>query len=486
MTRLFAIVALTGLFFTAAKAQTESTLYFMTSVPQSFDANPSFIPNYKVVVGLPVLSSVAGIYSNNGFSFNDIVTRNNGTTQISLSQLTGSLAEKNYFHVAANTDIFRVGVYLNPKLYMMVSATARAYNQAMIEKGLVSLLVDGTTPIVNSYSNTAPEEDGNSFLETNFGLAWKKSDKLTLGGRLKYLNGFINVATESSSLVIQVDNNYMITATGSAVIHSSGLADLGRTNHQFDMGSYFKNSGWGLDLGASYQIDEKLRLSASLTDLGFINWRNNTVNYTLDPAKAKYTFGGIDVSQLLDGTSASFKAQLDSIEQKFKMSETSTGSYTTWLPTKFYLSGNYEVIKDLYVGALFFGQTYKGRTAAGMTAAVSKNLGKWLNASLSYTVSSRSYNNLGAGLSFNFAPVQFYIVGDNLLAAPASLVTDQNLNNYFNNSQLLTLRTGLNIIIKPGQGGVAKERVNEDNHNPKKSSNKKVKSTYGRSPQKKK
>lgn len=478
---------LTSLIGPAAYSQTESTLYFMNSLPQVVEANPAIMPRYKLSIGLPGISGVAGVYTNNGFSYNDLTSKVNGVTSADLTKWTSGLAEKNYVAASAQVDLFRFGYRLKPNLYLMFSSTVKGYNSAMIQKGLALLLVDGTSSFVNSYTNTSPEEEAIAWMQTAIGAAFQVNPRLTIGGRLKYINGLGNVTTESSSLVIEVGDTYQITATGSAKVRSSGISNLNKTGYDVGahLGDYFSNSGFGMDLGVTYKFVDKLTVGASITDFGFITWKNDTKLYTLDPAKAKYTFAGFDINKLLDNDKGYLEAQKDSIQAKFEMQESSSGSYTTSLPTKFYLSGKYDLTNTFSFGALFFGEQFGSRFSTGMTAAVNKNFGKVVSTSLTYTVSNRSYNNIGLGVSFNIQPVQLYFVGDNLLMAPVSLAADQNLNSYLNSTQLLTLRAGLNIVFGWDKG-ISKESKTEDkSHNPKSnSSNAKVKNTYGRSPEK--
>ncbi len=478
-----------GLIGTGSYAQTESTLYFMNSIPQVVEANPAIIPRYKTSIGLPFISSVAAVYTNNGFTYNDMTSKVNGVTQADLSKWTSNLAEKNYIQFSAQADLFRIGLRINPKMYLMASSTATTYQRAMIPKGLATLFVDGTAPLVGSFTNTSPQAEENARVSTSIGLAYQSSSRLTIGGRIKFLIGQSNVTTDASSLIVQVGNAYQITATGQATVRTSGIYDLNRSgyNAAAHWTDYLKNNGWGMDVGATYKFMDKLTVGVSLTDIGFITWRNNTYQYTLDPAKATYTFGGFDLNQLVDNNKSYLNAQLDSLKKKFTMKEAATGSYTTMLPGKFYLSGNYELMKDLKLGVLFFGENYKARFTSGMTAALSKNFGKLVSTSLSYTVSNRSYNNIGLGVSFNLTPVQIYFVGDNLLGAPVSLIANQNLNSYINNTQLFTLRAGLNIVMGWDKGLTKKETIEDKTHNPKsKTPNAKVKTTFGRSPQRKK
>lgn len=468
-------------------AQTEGTLYFMNSLPQVVEANPALLPRYKTSIGLPGISSFGGVYANNGFTADQFITKVDGISTINLSEWTKGLAEKNYMNLSLFADVFRVGLKVSPKWYVMASSTVKQYNSAMIPKGLASLLVDGTSSMVGSYSNTSPQAEMISYLQTSLGAAYSLNDRVTLGARLKYINGLANVTTERSSMVVEVDNNYQMTLTGDILVRTSGVSTK-NTGGSYQLSDNLgNNSGWGMDLGVTYKFMEKLTLSASINDLGFIKWTNNTQQYAMDPAKARYVFSGFDVNQLLDDNSEYLQQQLDSVEAKFEMTESPTGSYTTSLPSRYYLAGKYELVRNLSVGALFFGESFRDRFAAGMTASLNKDFGNWLSTSLTYTVSNRSYNNIGLGLSFNLSPVQLYIVGDNLLMAPATLVAGDSFNDYINNSQLLTVRAGLNLVFGWDHSGAKQSKVSDDEHNPKKQGKKtKTRNTFGRSPQKKK
>ena len=249
-------------------AQTEGTLYFMNSLPQVVEANPAIMPRYKTSIGLPGISSVGGVYANNGFAMDQFITKVDGISKIDLSQWTKSLAEKNYVNLAAYADIFRVGFRISPKWYVMASSTVKQYNSTMIPKGLATLLVDGTASMVGSYSNTSPQQEMLAYLQTSLGAAYQVNDKLTIGARLKYINGLANVTTETSSLIVEVDNNYQIKVTGDARVKTSGISTTniaGDYNLTDNLGNNF---GWGIDLGASYKFMDKLIVSAAINEIG--------------------------------------------------------------------------------------------------------------------------------------------------------------------------------------------------------------------------
>ncbi len=429
-----------------AQAQVETTSYLMSSLPQYVSANPAFVPRYKFSLGLPVLSSFSYTYTNNGFTYNDLVRRENGTLIADLSEWAKNLPDRTYVTTAIQTDLFRLGVRINSKLYLTLHSSVKGYGRVLIPKQLAALLVNGTSPYIGQTLNISPELHMTSYLENGAGLSVKLTDELTIGARLKILHGLVAADTETSRFGLTLDENYQITATGDFRLRSSGLYNFTQSNYSFseERKNYFSNRGWGLDVGATYQLMDKLTVAASLVDLGGIRWRHNTFEYLLQGAA--YTFTGIDVDQLLDGDATYMEAQIDSLESEFELQEAEGAAFRSPLPGKFYLSGQYEVMRNLTVGALWFNEKYRGRVATGFSIMMNKNFGRALSTSLSYTMSHRSFNNLGAGISFNFAPFQIYLVGDNLLRMPLSLATNRNLNAFINNTQVFTLRAGINFV----------------------------------------
>jgi hypothetical protein len=370
-----------------------------------------------------------------------MITRSNGEVKADLGKWVKALTEKNYITTSAQVDLLRVGFRINPKLYVQVNATAHQYARLQMPKEFASLFVQGTAPLIGTSAHFSPQAEGIAYFESAVGAAYQADEKLTLGGRLKYLSGMANVSTVSSTMNIAVGSDYQLTASGDLNVKTSGIEN---SNHAVQ--NAFSNAGFAIDLGGTYKLTEKLTLAASLIDLGKITWKNNLYSYTLDKNTASYTFSGIDLKELVNGNTHYINDQLDSIKDRFKPQENKIGSYSTWLPGKMYVSGNYELVRDLSVGALFFTEKFQGRVSPGASMSLNKHLGKWASASVSYTVSNRSYNNFGLGVSLNLAPIQLYIAGDNLLRIPGSLITTGQLNSYINSTQVFNLRFGLNYV----------------------------------------
>lgn len=456
-----------------ASGQMEGTLHYMSCLPQVVNNNPAFVPKYKYVVGLPISSLYEG-YTNSGFSYNDLVKRQDGQVNADLTGWISKLPEKTFITAAAGADLLRLGFRINPKVYLGVNVTGKTFGQGFLPKDMATLLVDGNAPYVNSTANVSPMLEALSYLETAVGAAYEVDSKLTVGGRIKILKGVANITTEASDISIAVDENYGITASAGIDVRTSGVNSLTNSGYEVskEIKNYMKNGGLAIDLGATYRLLDKLTLNASIVDLGSIKWKTNLYSYSMDRSVATYTFSGIDANQLVNGNGNEYiQAQKDSIKNKFDLKEGPTDAYRTMLPAKFYVGGNYEIIKNLNVGTVFFAQSFKGRFSPGWTTSLNKNFGRVVSATLSYTLSNRSYNNFGAGLSLNLAPVQLYIVGDNLLKIPSSLIVNQNLNEYINTAQVINVRFGLNFVWgwdKSEKGTLAPSKTKSVNQSPAK------------------
>jgi hypothetical protein len=428
----------------------------MKSLPQVVNNNPAFRPVYKGHIGLPG-SSVFVAYTNNGFTYNDLVSTSNGTTTADLTKLSSSLRDKNFVTQSFQFDLFRMGFQLSPKFYLMGQVTAKGHAQVMLPKDVIGLLVDGTTPYVNGVANLNSQLNGMGYLESALGASIEPVQNLRVGFRAKFLQGAASINTVRGDGQLIVDNNYNITANANVLVTTSGINSL--TSGSPSVTDLLKNTGFGVDVGATMELIPGLTLGASLLDVGFISWKNDLKQYSLDPANATYTFRGIDVNRILANDEGYLNEQLDSLQARFKLEESTPTSYRTSLPTRMLLSGEWQVIKNFSLGGLVVLQSYKERINPTWVLSANKNFGRGLSTTISYTLSNNGWNNLGAGVSLNMAPFQIYVVGDNLLRVPLALVADGNMNRVINSAHFFNLRAGLNFVwgrIKSNDGTKSK------------------------------
>lgn len=442
----FAIALLGFLFSINVLAQNEGTLYFMNSLPQVVYVNPAFVPKYKTSIGLPGSSFMVS-YSNNGFSYNDVAVKENNGVNADLNQLYKSLRPKNYITVATQADLFRLSIKMGPRFYFTYNTTAKVYTRLMLPKDLMGIFINGTASFIGSSATLAPKLESLVYLEHAIGGAFTVNKDLVIGARVKLLKGVANSTTQSSALNLAVnDVNYGLTASGNMDVRTSGINSLGDSD--FDIGNdyknYLKNNGFAIDLGGTYKLYDRINLSLSIIDLGTIKWKNDTYSYKLDPATANYSFDGIDLNKVLNGDDEYLNTLGDSIASKFEPTEGAIGAYSTPIPTKIYIGGNYEFRRNFTAGVVLYSEIFRGRFMTGATLGVNKHFGKRFSASGTYTMSNNSFNNIGLGASLNLPPFQLYVVGDNILRAAFG---GTELNNFVNSTQLFNLRLGLNLVF---------------------------------------
>ncbi len=419
-----------------AKAQQELTLHNMNSIFQSAHTNPAIIPRHKVIVSLA--SSYHINAKNTGFTYNQLLaqveTDETGQRILDLGKLAGNLKlnGKDYVQTSASVDIFGLSFGVGKNRFSL-NVTEHMQARLGYSKALLGLAVEGNIP-GSTTSLSGYHLNGTHYREIGLGFNRKilEEDKMVVGGRIKTIFGMSNVRTIRSDVNLTTageDDLYAITADADILVRTSGIDMLeeGDTDYLTNMG----NNGLGLDLGASYKYSNTWSFSASIINLGYINWKENVTNYT---SQGEYTFTGIDNNDLFSGSFNFDETELvDSIADIFEFEETN-GKYTTSLPTQVYLSGFYQLAHKTVASATLYSD-FMGGFRKGMSLGVTQTVGRWFQASASYTMHARSYNNLGLGIALGTG-FQLYAVTDNILA----LIQPGN-------ARMVNMRTGFNFVF---------------------------------------
>src|SRR5690606_8645925 len=141
---------------------------------------------------------------------------------------------------------------------------------------------------------------------TNYYIGYQKSinDKLSLGGRFKYIVGQGHAYVERMNAKVTTLDNSNLEIETDIVIKTAGIRDYIEDN-PFDIKTsvFPDNSGFGVDLGAHYIFDDKWSFSASVIDLGFINWKSATRNYV---SNGTFEYEGVDANLNEDDPVGSF------------------------------------------------------------------------------------------------------------------------------------------------------------------------------------
>jgi len=425
------------------KAQENQTLYYM-GIPQSRLMNPALQSSCGFYFGLPGLSSVYFNYSNNSFSPDDFVFKGTGEYAGSLitilhpsydiDDFLDKLPGRLYFSPEVHVQLFALG-FRSGDTYFTFDITEKANLFLSLPKDFMTLLFHGNSAFVGGTADFSDLTfDMTEYRQYGMSLSKKINNRLTFGAKGKLLFGKANLSLKNADLGITIDEGNAFTHTLHSDISlnvsapitvttdSDGFIedldiseDIDTDDGIFDFVLNQGNMGFAVDLGAVYNIGDYFTLSASVVDLGYINWKQDVYNFI---SKGTYDFEGIDLSPEFDinddrDLDDVADAMLDSIADIFKPLSQEE-AYITMLPTKVYLGGTFNVSEKLNLGLLSRSQIYKGKIQQALTISANTNLGNALMTSVSYTMSNNSYNNLGVGLSFRGGPFQFYFVSDHI------------------------------------------------------------------------
>ena len=433
--RLTLFLILMGLF---SQAQDQFMLYNFVGLPQATEVNLSAMPNDRLHIGLPVLSTFRGSIYNSGFTYNQLFVRGaDDSVRFNLGSAANEMQDKNQLLLNMNTDWFSFGLRTK-KSYIYASISEHVTGQLAYPKGLASLVWNG-----NAMNMGAPQELGlqlnaTHYRSMNLYYARQITPDLTIGVRVRRLYGMENISMGEGSVTLNTDpQTFDLRASSNIDLQASGLdkVDVSRSNlmnYLFRKG----NNGWGLDFGASYRLKERWLFSASLVDLGYIRWTDQTHRFASRNPSASYTFSGLPLSQVIgDSTTInnSFNATLDSLKQSFGLAE-SRGNYRTTLSPQIFLSTRYLFSQFHYLSLTMHGRNDHGITTGAIGLGYNVPVTSSLDVGVNYSVSNRSYNNIGVGLVSRGANNTFYIMTDNLIGAIR-----------YGNTKTLNFRIGFNI-----------------------------------------
>lgn len=418
-------------------SQQELGLHFMNDVWQSNKTNPAFTTKSKINFSFP------GVYFNlshtGGATYNEVViTNDEGNNVLDIGAVIDRMDGSNQLLTTVDIETFSISFPLK-KLTLSLSHGMKLNAFLDYPKELIELAWRGNSQFIDQTIGVGPNVQAFAYNEFGIGAS-KKIANVSAGVKLKILTGIGDVSTENTKAEVYTDPDvYQLTFDTDFLINTSSFFKYnGGNDFEIDFGdlslgdAFSSNLGAAIDLGVSFKV-KKMDISASIIDLGFINWTKNVRNYH---SQGEHTFAGVDFSGILHDDSLNFEGALDSLEEVLDFKETNN-SYSTMLPAKIYLSANYHLGKTWDLGALFYTEMYRGKVLPAFALSARAKVGKVFSIGATYSIRNKSYNNLGLNAMVKLGPVQLFGVSDNLLSA---------VRPY--DSQNANLRVGLNLMFK--------------------------------------
>ena len=453
-----------------------NTLYLMHSIPQANQLNPAIMHPCRIYVSLPVISSLRENIRNTGFGFHDVYYSGNepGEYFMDLDKLDSKLRRMNYSLANTDIDLFGIGFPHN-EWYVTIGVSSHMASQGSYPHDIVNFADrywDSGTGIPDPVQIHNLELNSSAWNSIGLSASKEVRNGLRVGIRVKYLNGMANVTTPKSSIKmnstgdppdLQASVNYQVKTSLplSLVISPDGILEsisFEPALHNIT-GNYLftPNHGAAIDAGLIYDLDEATQITASFTDLGFIRWKKDLNQFSINET---FVFSATDLDQFINapGQIDLANALYDTVRNSIHISE--INSYFTSTPINLYGGITRQVIPNVKAGAMTWIEINSGHVRPSLTLSLNFTPFKAFAATVSYTLMNNKYNQIGTGLAVGNRGAQFYIITDNIVVR---YVKDSGSSlRWPYNARMLSLRFGMNLFFGCDQ----KNMGNGNKHRP--------------------
>lgn len=435
-------IAIVLIFCGVAAAQNGMAFYHLRNATyQSTSFNPAYVPKGKVFIGLPLMSGV-NVFASSPLSYRNLVTTSEGINTLTVDNAIKRLKPNSLIALNTEISLLHLGLQLSNGLFISLFANERIDFNFSIPKKLTQLAWEGNGSFVGEKLDFGYlGATGNYFREYGIGAAMENEDMgLKLGARLKYYQGIVNISTPPSMDIdlLTLNQNYQLQLElENVTLRTAGVEVL--NGNQGDIGGYIVsngNRGIGIDLGFEKRLNKYTHFAVSLTDLGFIGWKEGIKNYSLN-----------DTTMLYSGISLKRKRNMidaiqDTLIDRFSL-KNNTESYTTMMPTR--LLGSYVFTPregtDIITSA--GGRMIQGLPRMMYGVGIRQYFGPKFIISGSLTKVPQQFLNIGAALSATAGVAQLY------------LAVDKTLGYNIPQMKWAQARVGINLVFGSGKPKVS-------------------------------
>ncbi|MBU6342480.1 MAG: hypothetical protein KGS48_13380 [Bacteroidetes bacterium] len=404
-------------------AQQELLLHSSPDLWHSNTTNPAIFPKDKrFAIGLPAYS-IDATHSGE-LTYNDVFLKRNSTYFLDFGKAIDKLEDQNTLHFDQRIETVSVGYRLSSKWVLQAGHANRFTGEIAYPKALPSLLWNGNGAYIGQTLHIGPNVQLFNWNEWSAGLI-RSFGRLNVGAKIKYLTGISALVSDKRHTEISVYTDpdiYQLTLNTDYAFNSSSIItafDTSGLGFKAKLGSYqgkafTANRGLAFDFGFSWQLTNRISVRASIIDWnGKINWTEKA-GYYKSNGTYQYdgvTFPGTDI--LNGGDSLDFETKLDTLNDVFKFVKTAQ-DFTSTLPVRYYLGGNFAFNSRWSFGATYFIQKGVERhQAIGFSARWS--VLKWLSLTGMYSINDKTAKNFGFQGIMKLGPVQMYLMSDNLV-----------------------------------------------------------------------
>jgi len=467
----YILILIMAMIFAEGSAQNSQTLYFM-NLPQNHLLNPALRPSNSLYIGLPAISGVNLNINNNFVNFSDVFIKGESSDSIlaflssdyNIDDFLARIRKKSSVEAETTVQMLGLGFSAGKDLYIFIDINDRIDGNFVLPEDLFNLSFKGNESFLGSTIDLSSlRGDFKYYREYGLGASRNFTDKLRIGVKGKILAGITTANVDNRSLGMTVnEDSHSLIADINLNLSGPLIVDMGSDNNvqsitfdnnrlnttkgktDFFLGK--QNMGFGFDVGATYDISEKIAVSAAITDIGFIRWKKDITNLAF---KGSFDFSGLIIRDVINGTSTvdQLENELDSLKNSFTFTE-SNDPFTTFLPVGVTLGGSYNLTKNFSAGLLSYSRFVGNQLREALTLSGNLNIRNVFSASLSYTITNHRADNLGFGLAFRPGIFQFYLITDRVPLMWNKVKVDSNSTLLLpSNWNLVNFRLGMNLAF---------------------------------------
>ncbi|MGB0883667.1 MAG: DUF5723 family protein [Flavobacteriales bacterium] len=440
--------------FSYAVAQTANPLiqYGFDGIPNAIQLNPAFQPQKNIFVALPVLGGINLSAFSSDLSFEDVIRReNSSTTFLDRDNLSLLIKDKSFINVQLSTDLLYGGIRAYNGGYWSFGVQERVELDIQFSDDFMDMTLYGNfdDKVYNKWLDFSElKMSANAQTRLHVGYSKDLNKRVRVGGRMHLISGLLHAGISDNSLQFKTDRNAGVPNTirtrGELYMSVAGIQEGDDKVKMSPINS--KNIGLGLDLGIDYMYNKKLYLAASVTDIGFIRWKDNVkkvgVNISEDWKYDGFVYEPNDSNDLGDR----IDEWSNNVGDDMNFDTLSDDAFTTYLNTTMYLSGKYRFSKKHALAATFKGELGHGRFQPGFAVNYQTKVISFLDLLLGASYLDNQ-TSLSTGFNLNIGKFNWFILTDHA-SQLANLKGTKGVN----------ISTGMNV-----QFGMPKKKKNFSN-----------------------
>lgn len=387
------------------------TAYFMEGSYFRTDMNAALAPTRGYIM-LPIAGHLGVDFGNNILSVNNLFFKRDGqlytfmSDRVSADDFLRNIPNKGKLSANVNTSIIGFGAHTK-KLFWSFGLNLRSNTEITLSKDMFVALKN----LSNGFYDLGDTHISNrEYLEAVLGFAIPIKEFMTFGFRVKGLVGLADLSMQAEKMYLDINENYV---RAEMLGHIRGNSPI--FNNHYTPGSPFsvdgllqtdymqalkniKSWGLGLDFGFEFRfLEDRLRVSVGVNDLGFMSWNGCTTVNAL--GSAGFSFEGIDLETTEPKADGKFEAIMDK----------PSGSYLSRLSCSLNAGIEYNILKNhIAFGLLSHTEFCQNFNRTELTASVNFRIGRWLSTSVSHTFLNGNQPGV-LGWALNIHPTGFHL-----------------------------------------------------------------------------